>query len=331
MPVTAADYPIIAKTVEGYVQANFSHRMSLLTSGIFGTIPRTNLSEGNTWQVRGRVEYHAGWQTPATTVELTVNDLSHYKDIGLIFRRADAFGFETAAAIAGGDAQAIAGIGDIVLDAYRYNLENTVLTYMLPGLFNTGGPLADTTQWKRESGTNFSTSDISLAKKLMKANAGGLVSLLMHPDVFYGNEYDQIVTAVDYATINEFNRMGINYGGMLGGAMVILNDLCYNSGTTYHSYLCRNGAGVLGFQKDFGTEADRNILLAGGTDILKYDVYFSPHINGTSFTGTAPTLIGGATDAAALLGTNWSLRKDQDGAQAVQPGEIGIICIQTEG
>lgn len=326
---TAADYPLIAKTVEGYVRANFSHRMSLLTSGAMGTIPVGNLSYGNTWQVRGRVEYHNAWQTPTAATDLTVNDLSTYKDIGVILRRADAFGIEDAAAVAAGDTQAIADVGNIALDSYQYNLETSVFTYLLPGLFNTGGPLADTDYWKVETGTPFDQGAISLAYKLLKGEGGAMNILLMHPDVFYGNQLNLLTTGTDYAARAEFARLGINYGGMLGGSMVVINKLIYNSGGVYHSYLVRPGGMVLGYQKTFGTEAYRDVLLAGGTDVLKYDVYYCAHVPGTSFTGTAPTVIGGATDAAIATGSNWSLRADQDAAQAVQPGEIGVICIET--
>lgn len=328
---TATNYPLISKTVEGYVQANFSHRSSLLTSGVAGSVPQASMSEGNVWSYRGRIQYHDAWQTPAANTNLTVNALAQYKDTAPILRRADAFGYENAARILAGDQNALTDVGDIITDAFRYQLENTLFTYMLPGLFNTGGPLSDTTLFKVESTTNFSQADMSLARKLCGANSMGFNILFMHPDVFYGNEYDRIVTANDFDTIQEFATRGINYGGMLGGAMVILNDLLYNSAGVYHSYLVRRGSIALGYQKTFGIETDRSILLAGGTDIVKYDVYFSPVLFGVSYTGTAPTGLGGASDANLLLGTNWSVRKDQAGNSAISKGEIGVICIQSVG
>jgi hypothetical protein len=98
----------------------------------------------------------------------------------------------------------------------------------------------------------------------------------------------------------------------------------YDSATsTYHSYLCKPGGAVLGYQKSFGTEADRDILLASGTDLLKYNLAYCAHVPGASYTGTVPTVIGGITDAAMVTGSNWTART------SINASEIGIVAIET--
>jgi hypothetical protein len=322
---TITDYTIVAKLVEGYVRANFTHKSSLIQSGIIGTIPDANLNYGNTWQVRGDIQYHTRWQTPTAATDLTTRAISHFTEIGVIQRAADLFGFEDAARIAAGDQNALARLGDIIIDAVQYNTEVSFLTYLVPGLFTDSGPL-DSDTYMVTTGTPFDTggADVARARKLHGANGSELSMLLMHPDVYYNAEINRVVTNLDYAAIQAFNERGIMYGGMFNGAMVILNDLVYNNSGTYHSYLCKPGALALGYQKSFGVEADRDIAAAAGTDLVKYDVYYSPHVIGTSFTGTTPTVIGGITDANLHDGaTNFSLRS------GIAASEIGIVAIET--
>ncbi len=319
---TIGNYDVIAKLVEGYVSANFTHDASLLSSGLVGTIPTENLSEGNTWQIRGDIQYHTAWQTPTAATDLTLRAISHYKDIGVILRRADSFGFEDAARIAAGDTNALQRIGAIITDQIAYNLEDSFLQDLIPGVFNTGGPLDSDTYMVTES-ESFKPEFIASARKLHGARGARLNRILMHPDVYYNAQIDKLATGLDYDTITRFNQTGMTYGGMYGGAMILLNDRVYNSSGTYHTYLLRPGALALGYQKNLNMEADRDKLLAAGTDFVKYDMYYSPHIFGLTFSGSASTTIGGTTDAVLGTGSNWSTRT------SVNASEIGIVAIET--
>lgn len=321
---TITDYTVVAKLIEAYVAANFTHKASLIQSGIIGTIPGANLSYGNTWQVRGDIQYHTRWQTPTAATDLTTRAISHYSEVGVVQRAADLFGFEDAARIAAGDQAALSRIGGIINDAVVYNTEYSFLQKLVPGLFLTGGPF-DSDTYMVTTGTPFDTggADVARARKLHGANGSALSTLLMHPDVYYGAEINRVATNLDYAAIQAFNERGMMYGGMFNGAMVILNDLLYNSAGIYHSYLCRPGALALGYQKSFGVEADRDIKEAAGTDLVKYDLYYSPHVIGASYTGTTPAVIGGATDAQLVAGSNWTART------GISASEIGIVAIET--
>ena len=318
---TITDYTIVDKLIEGYVAANFTHRSTLLTSGLISTISVPNFY-GQTFEYRGDVQYHTAWQTPAAATDLTINAISHKAETGVVLRRADAFGFEDAARVAAGDDNATARVGNLITDAFRYQVEDTYLTYLVPGLFNSGGPL-DSDTYMVTTGAPFASANVMSARKLHGANGSDLTILLMHPDVYYNNQINLLATNLDFATIAEMQRSGITYGGMLGGAMIVLNDLVYHSGTTYHTYLTKPGALGLAMQKSFGVESYRNILTAAGTDIVKYDVYFAPHVWGTTYSGTVPTVIGGATSAALGTGSNWSVTTN------VTASEIGIIAIET--
>ena len=324
---TLSDYTIIAKLIEGYVQANFTHKASLITSGIVGTIPDDNLSHGMTWDARGRIQYHTRWQVPTAATDLTVNPLATWRETGVVQNAADAFGFEDFARVAAGDENALAAAGEIVLDSVRYNTEVTFLTYLLPGMFLSGGPLSTADTYMIQTGTAFETggANVAQARKLHGANGSNLSILLMHPDVYYNAEINRVADNLDYDTIQRFNMMGLMYGGMFNGAIIILNDLVYNdSGTkTYHTYLCRPGSLLLGHQTSFGVVAFRDELLAAGTDIIKYKLGYCAHVPGVRFSGSVPTVIGGATDAALLLGTNWTRRT------SIGASEIGIVAIET--
>ena len=321
---TITDYTVVAKLVEAYLAANFTHRGSLMQSGIIGTIPGADLAYGNTWSVRGDIQYHTRWQVPTAAVDLTVNAISHFSETGVIQRPGEALGFEDLARVAAGDTNALARVGGIVADSIIYNTEYTFLQKLVPGLFLTGGPF-DSDTYMVATGSPFDTggADVASARKLHGQNGSNLSILLMHSTVYYNAAINTVVTGLDYNTIQEFNKLGIIYGGMYNGAVVILNDLCYNSAGVYHSYLCRPGALTLGYQKDFGTESFRDPLLAGGTDIVKYAAAYCAHVPGASWTGTVPTVIGGVTDAAMVTGSNWTART------SITASEIGIVAIET--
>ena len=321
---TITDYTVVAKLIEGYIAANFTHKSSLIQSGIIGTIPEANLSYGNSWQVRGDIQYTTDWQTPTAATDLTVRAISHFSEVGIILRRADIFGFEDAARIAAGDTNALARVGGHIKNHVMTQIERTYLEHLVPGMFLSGGPFEGST-YSVSTGAPFDTggSDVASARKLHGANGSELSILLMHPTVYYNAEINRVATNLDYAAIQAFNERGMMYGGMFNGAVIILNDQVYNDGTLYHSYLTRPGALALGYQKAFGIEADRDIKLAAGTSQVKYDMYFSPHFIGASYTGTIPTVIGGGTDAELLAGSNFTART------SISASEVGMVAIIT--
>lgn len=322
---TITDYNLVTELIDGYAPSVLTANLSLMKSGVLSSAhDGVNLmpSQGNTWTVRGYQQYTTAWATPVAATDMTVNALGTYQDIGVILRRGTAFGVEDVSRYAGGDPEnAIAeDIAKQIGHHAALQIETTIFTYLLPGIFLTSGTL-------RSSHTIVSNGalgvgDIEDGLAVPGENRNGFTKLFMHSTVYSRFVKNELVNYSDVAR-REYMEQGLVYGGSIAGVDIILNDRCYKSGNTYHSYLMRAGGLFLGYQKDLNVEYDRQVLKAGGTDVWKYLVYFSPHLPGVSFTGTAPTGVGGATDANLSTVGNWTKRTGIDNSQ------IGVVAIET--
>jgi hypothetical protein len=322
---TITDYNLVTELVDGYVGPVLTANLSLMRSGVItGTHDGISfpISQGNTWTVRGYQQETSDWDTPVAATDMDVNFSGTYQDVGCILRRGYALGVEDVSRFAGGDpenAYASYLANQIGHHAGR-NIERTFFEGVLLGLFNTSGTLRSSHVKVAASG--LTVSDVEDGRWLVGENGGSYDFIMMHSTVYKNYSKNELVNYSDTARAM-YQEMGLQYGGRIGGQDILLNDRVYSSGNTYHTYLMKRGALFLGFQRDLNIEYDRQILKAGGTDVWKYTAYFSPHVPGTSFTGTAPTGVGGATDANLYTVGNWTKRTGIDNSQ------IGIVAIES--
>ena len=325
---TITDYNLVTELIDGMAPVVLTANLSLVRSGVMSTTfdgITFPISQGNTWSVRGYTQRTDDWSTPVAATDMTVNNIDSYKDVGVILRRGDALGVEDVSRYAGGDPEnALAtDMARIIGHQAAINFERTFFEGVLLGLFNTSGCLRDSHVVVAQSA--LTAGDFTDALWAVGENGGQYSLAMMHSKVFKNYQKNELVNYSDVARMT-FMQMGMSYGGTIGGVPVVLNDRVYNSSNTYHTYLFKPNSLFLAFQRDMNIEYDRQVLKAGGTDVWKYLPYFSPHVPGTTFSGTAPTGVGGATDANLYTVGNWSKRTGVDNSQ------IGVVCIEsTEG
>lgn len=304
--------------VAGYIQALLPDVLSLAKSGSLeiDTSPPFSASAegGNTYTRRQWVQPAAGDDTPTAATDMTITALTSASEIGVIVRRGKAYGIEDLAAIAGGTTVPDwdANVAKIVAHEMARNAELRFLTHMLPGLFNqTNGVLKDSAV--NNSGNLFDWSMVTQANALLGEAVNALTICHMHPSVYWGAKLqDQLDMKPNYADPNAYAAVGASFAGMIGPVSIYLNERLYNSGGDYYTLMTAPNALYMGIQLDEAPYSWYDPLLAGGTNLVRYRTAYSPHIKGASFTGTAPTVIGGATDAALALATNWTAKTGYD-------------------
>jgi hypothetical protein len=192
-----------------------------------------------------------------------------------------------------------------------YDVEQAVLTQLLAGVFSTDGTIA-TTNVLDKSGVKFDVSFVTEAMALVGERSGLFNRIVMHPTLYWKLRINELLTSQPNNTISQVQdaaQYATTYAGSIGNFAIFLNSRMYNTGGVYTTLLSGSGPNAplyLGIERDFMVEYDRQILKAGGTDVWKYTHSHSPAVSAVSFTGSAPTGIGGVTDAALALYTNWT-------------------------
>lgn len=321
---TITDYSVLSALTQEYVAPVFYKKLSLLNTGVAVTAEDLdfNLNQGNAWNVRGYKAVYSEWATLTAATDMTLNSLSTRLQTGVIARRGDAFGVETAARIAGGDITdaAAQNMAEIIGNHAGYNVERMFFSKLIPALFDeTDGCLKDSNLVIADAALTMADIEDGLAKA--GENMGMYEYIYMHPAV-YSEFRKTVLISEDYLTRKEFNELGVMWAGRIGGLNIILNNRLNKVGDVYDTLLFRPGAVMIGYQKDMNIESYREPRLAGGTDVSQYTLYFSPHVLNTSFTGTVPTALTGASDANLALATNWS-------SVAADPSEIGVVAIHS--
>lgn len=322
---TVGDYQLTAKIIEGYLQAYLPEDLPLIKAGLVTVdTDAPKFASGNTWEVKSRKYDSTVASTPVAATDATVRSLSTGKQIGVVLRRGVPYGVEKFSAQAGGDS-----IEAFAADAARVMLHNANLTInssfqtdLFPGLFAASGTLVDT--HVVDNGTALSTKDFADAELLIGERAALLDSYIIHPTQYHKRKLADYVDfdQKDYELAREYSMTGKTYAGRMGGRRVFLDSTCYNDGTTYWSYLVGPGALGLGFQMGVTVEYDYLMLTGMGTHVWQYTMSYAPYVNKVSFTGTAPTGIGGATAANLSTVGNWTKITNTDAS------EIPIVCIK---
>lgn len=312
---SASDKVLTQVEIEGYTATFFPEVFSLNQAGAVSldTNPpfSASMQGGNTYLKKHRNRPTSGDQTPTANTDLTVNAFGSDSEIGVIVRRADAFGNEDLASIAGGEEVNSwkLDVGKHIANEIAVNAEKRFLQKVIPGVISQATSPLYATNCVDNSTTAFDYTMFASANALLGENVGQLSICMMHSDVFWNSQLNTMLTSTpDWNALNAYRALGVTPVGMVGNLRIWLNDRCYNTGGVYDTVLMAPGSLYMGIQLQNAVEWDRQILKAGGTDIVTYKTAYSPHVPGVSFTGTAPTVIGGATDAALLLATNWTAR-----------------------
>lgn len=321
---TATDLQVLVPIVGDYAPVFFDEVFTLPSSGVLrvDSNPGFPANGTNTYAVRGLYYTTTTAQTPTANTDMTVRALSSNVQYGVIRRRGDAFGLETAAALAGGvDPDYVASqIALTMANGASYDIEQAVLTQTLSGVFAIGGTLGSTNVLDH-SGVKFDTTFITEAMALVGERSGLFDRMVMHPTMFWKLRLNELLTAQPNNTITQVQdaaQYATTYAGSIGQLAVFLNSRMPVSGDTYMTLISGSGANApltLGIERDFGVEYGRQILKAGGSDVWKYMHSHSPVVAGVSFTGTAPSGIGGVTDAELALSTNWTVVGGHTAAQ----------------
>lgn len=323
---TATSYTEVAKLITGYANAFLPEKLSLVNSGAMrvDTDPAGDFASGSTFVQRYRNYVSGDWNTPTANTDSTIDAFSGNNETGVIFRRYKDIGIEDFAKLSSGDLAPIQDMARISAHNAALAMENQAFD-LIEGVFSSVGPLFST-HVVNATGNAISPSNIAQAKKIMGEYGAGFAYMFMHPDVFYDSEVAALTNAGanDPNTIRTFQETGMAYAGRYGGMSVILNERVGVTDTTYDTYLLRPGAIMLAYQKALMFEAYRDYRAAAGTDVIRYTVAAALHIPGLTWGGSTPSGLGGVTDAALGLGSNWAKRTN------VNDKEIGLVCIKSD-
>lgn len=155
-----------------------------------------------------------------------------------------------------------------------------------------------------KSAQEFSYDLIIDAVDLLGDASENLSIIVMHSKVAHKLQKANLLT---YPTATEIGAQGLLKEGRIGNRVVFVTDQTTKTGTgstaVYSTYVLRPGAMSLFYQKNLKLEADRDALLAGGTDTLVSTVHYVPHLNLVKWIGTAAGTT--PTDTELATSGNW--------------------------
>lgn len=323
----AADYTLQQNNIAGFAEAFFLERFGLSNCGLVQVSTDGTYGRGNTWQVRGEIRDLTALQTPTAENDLTINDISHYVETGVVARRAQVYGIEDIARLAANDPAAFQRYGRLLAHNIQYGVNYLLHNSLLPAMFDSTNGCLYGTHFVDTSGAVLEPVRVQQALRVWGEYGTSADGVLMHSYV-RSKLYEQgLILPGDPTLVRELEEQGIRYGGTMSGVEVFIDDMCYaaNSGGAgvYNTYVYKRNALLLAYDGQlFRPEIGRDPLKAGGTDYIVGMASFSPHVWGTT-SGLTPTVGGGATDAEIATATNWTKRT------GVTNPEIGIVCIQS--
>lgn len=312
MPATAISNLVVPQVWGAAAGEAMPFRSSLIRSGI------VTVDNAPTWgsgDVLARIPTLRPLSVAGAPEILTANTALDVSNITTevqtspILRRGKAIGFEDSARLAQGT-DLMRQYVPQVADYAATRMIDPAFEAVLRGAFATGAPLVTSHTYSLVADTP-ATKTIGLAAvqraKSVIGDAGvnGFDTMIVHSKVYN----DLIAQGIQFIANTDFSTPAVVQGTVpvFAGLRIIVNDnLCAPNTTPepdeYPSYLLGAGSLYLGYQRVLNIETDRNILLAGGTDILKFDAHFVCHIFGLKWTSGSTN----PNDAALATGTNWT-------------------------
>lgn len=321
----STDYTLISAKLEGYANAFLPEMNPLMKLGVVRVDQNPFFAQqgGNSFTVRKHIYDSGAWAAPVIDTAVTASAITSVNEKGVVCRRVNRWGINWAALLASGDSTAIADYARIAAHNFSLNLDKAYLYYLLPGLFASGGALADTSSYVVDQSTvTLDVASIVKAQGYLGERMGMLDTLITHPTTYANSQLNELVTGTEnYDLIREYQETGVTYKGMFGGLRVILDSNCYNTGGVYYSYVLGQGSLYLGWQQPMKMSTYYREEYAGGTDYVQYSAAYGAHVPGTTWNTTDPTGIGGATDAQLATVGDWTT------TTSVSRGEILAACI----
>jgi hypothetical protein len=305
---TAAQKILTTGVLPGYMAAYFPEKLNLLQTGALRLDTNPIFTTGNTHTRKGRVYDLTADQTPTAATDLTVNALSSYSLTSPIIRRAQSYGNEDLASVAGGeDVDALArDIAANLAHNQAYWTEYRLFKYVVPAIFGSGGIL-NATHVVNESDAVFDYTMVAAALKLMGENFGLLNTLIMHSTVYHGAQISTMLTAQPaYDAIPDYRSQAVTYQGNIGNMRVFINDRVYETGGVYDTIVCAPGTMFAATQIAGQIEYERKATLAAGTDVWINRYAHALGVEGVTYAGAAGTTIGGITDATLQATASWA-------------------------
>lgn len=303
---TFTDLSAQSEVYAAYMEAMLPEKMVMVQSGV-ATINGVGIDlgamRGKTVAVPRYEELSGDEQVLAAATNLTINPIGTYKDVGVVCARGKAWGAEDFAAIlAGADP-----MREISRQSSNYwgRKFDTALIKVASGALAACGA----THQLDKSGANFDFTFIIEAADKLSDNQDELSIIGLH-----GRTYSlaQKLGLVTYPTVVPAPGAGpyVLAGGFIGRRRVVVSDQFPVAANVYSTFLFGSGAMTLVYQKALKLEAERQALLAGGTDILVTTAHFIPHLYEVAWQG----MPAGATPTNTELATsgNWTKVADND-------------------
>lgn len=285
------------------VNVEFSKIFDFMFQGMAERDP--NVGAGETVGIRGFNELSGDAEQMTNGGTYGTNNVSTYKDIGVILHRIKKFGAEDLASIVSGQ-NPTGAIRNMIA---RYFAKQTAARFLdvLTGVFASGGPLETSNRSAVYVDTATAGDRVKLTPAVAAAamakvgdNMNDLGIILMHSAV-----YATLLAAGYLETNTNQNAYGMQGGQLqtfMGRPIMVSDSVGSTAGTnctSYRTYICGRGALYLGIQKDINPEYSRD---SNKIDIISTDMHFAPHVRGCKFVASA-----NPADATLRLGASWNL------------------------
>jgi hypothetical protein len=306
---------VINPTVyDKYLKAYMFTRPSLIRSGVVRVDTNHSIKTGggNVWHVPHYEPFTTALQTPTADSSPTVYGITATDEIGVVVRRLQDFGSEILIPYITKSDPMAEFVNNQSGPYWAAQIEK-IYAQLLAGVF--GGPLLTTHCVTME--TLFNTTAIAKAKNIMGEFPEKLDRIIMHQDVYHALGIDNTTMSVDALAQSQLQG-GDWMNGIYAGMPVILNPriATKNADSTYYTYICGMGALLYASQVENMTALYPSTK-AGGTIEVLTNWAFSCHVFMTYYNTTAPTALGGATDAQLATTTSWTSMCNADGLSAI--------------
>jgi len=283
-----------------YMEAMLPEKIQLVRSGAVSINPRSDVvgefsrHGGKTFSIPFYKEIsqsHAELLTANTN--LTRRAMTTGADIGVVCARGLAMSGEDIAAIFAGT--------DPVREAAR-QMSNFWARQLDTSLIKvlTGAIASETAYQLDKSAQEFSPDLLIDAADILGDEGDSLSIVIMHSKVAHKLQKANILT---YPNATDVGANHLLREGRIGQRVVFVTDQAPVASSVYSTFLLRPGAMSLYYQKNLKLEANREPLLAGGTDDLVSTIHYVPHLNYIKWIGTASGTT--PTDTELATSGNW--------------------------
>jgi len=207
-------------------------------------------------------------------------------------------------------------IGDQIATLISNSIQTSAKNVLNAAFDDTAGVL-ETTHKVDYSGIDdgiISTKAVGGARFLLGESGKNLVKLVVNAQIFA--DLWRVGMSLVPASTFAGSSFATGLVPSIAGMEVLINDsLCaQRADLKYPCYLMGVNPFYVGVQKPLRVETDRNILLAGGTDIIAFTIDYGIIVDGVSYTSTTMN----PTDAQLLLAASYTKKKASANIEIIQ-------------